>query len=161
MAQQGWLDLRARKTQQQSDSVQPALQAISTAPQGSRLLPRALRDPCQGRNHGGLCGPHACPCLSDAWTVKEGTAAPAPSSSSGERHHCFSPWRSSPKLNHERCSPVARRDHTAAARLCTVRAVSCGQGWACGHRLTPKGGSPPCPAPSVRPLHPQERRRLS
>ncbi|CAI9171464.1 unnamed protein product [Rangifer tarandus platyrhynchus] len=92
-AQQGWLDLTARKTQKQSDSIRAALQAISTTPQGSRLLPRVSRDPRQGLNHGRFRGPQACPCSSDAWTVKEGTAAYAPSSSSGERHHCFTPWR--------------------------------------------------------------------
>lgn len=55
-------------------------------------------------------------------------APSAPSSSSGERHHCFTPWRSSPKLNRERCSPVARQDHTAI-HLCTLCTVSCGRGW--------------------------------
>lgn len=117
-----------RSTQKQSDSVQVALQAVSTAPQGSRLLPRASRDPHQRRNRGGRRGPHTGPGSSNAWMVKKGTAASAPSSSSGERHHCFTPWRSSPKLNRERCSPVARQDHTAI-HLCTLCTVSCGRGW--------------------------------
>ena len=92
-AQQGWLDLTARKTQKQSDSIRAALPAVSTTPQGSRLLPRVSRDPRQGLNHGGLHGAQTCSCSSDAWTVKEGAAASAPSSSSGEHHHCFTPWR--------------------------------------------------------------------
>lgn len=92
-AQRGWLHLTARQTQKQSDSIRAAPQAVSTAPQGSRLLPRASGDPHQGLNHGRLRGPQACPCSSDAWMVKEGAAASAPLSSSGERHHCFTPWR--------------------------------------------------------------------